>query len=88
MYNAHFFNQNFNIKTRGAHYTWVYLYKCGNVEKYHICDLKVGVRIIRGYLQYVPEPAPGAGAGVAAAGGGAGGGGAATGSCGGIFGCK
>ena len=31
-YNAHFFNQNFNIKTGGAHYTWVYLYMCGYVE--------------------------------------------------------
>ncbi len=42
MYNVHFFNQNFNIKTGGMHYIWVYLYMCGYVEKYHICGLKVG----------------------------------------------
>ncbi len=32
---------------------WVYLYMCGYVEKYHICGLKVWVRIIREYLWYV-----------------------------------
>ncbi len=36
----------------GAHYIWVYLYMCGYVEKYHICGLKVGVRILHGYLRY------------------------------------
>ncbi len=53
MYNAHFFNQNLNIKTGGMHYMWVYLYTYGYVEKYHNCGLKVGVRIIRGYLRYL-----------------------------------
>ncbi len=47
-YNAHFFNQNFTIKTGGAHYMWVYLYMCGYVEKYYIYGLNVGVRIIHG----------------------------------------
>ncbi len=51
--NAHFFNQNFNIKTGGALYIWVYLYICGYVEKYHICGLKVGVHIICGYALYM-----------------------------------
>ena len=32
---------------------WVYLYICGYVEKYHICGLKVGVRITGGYLRYI-----------------------------------
>ncbi len=32
---------------------WVYVYVCGYVEKYHICGLKVGVRIICGYPLYV-----------------------------------
>ncbi len=53
MYNAHFFNQNVNIKTGGAHYMWVYLYMCGCVEKYHICGLKVGVGVICGCPLYM-----------------------------------
>ncbi len=54
MHNAHFFSQNFNIKTGGAHYMWVYnLYICGFVEKYYICGLKVGVCIICGCALYM-----------------------------------
>ncbi len=48
MYNACLFNQNFNIKTEGVNYMWVYLYICGYIKKYYICGLKVGVHIILG----------------------------------------